>query len=194
MKRLLSVMLVLCLFCGCGFKDIDKRFFVVAIGIDKSEKKDLKYRVTLKLAVPGNNVNLGSAKYELIKQDSNSITEAVRILKSKVDKEFDFGHAKITIMGQSIMEENISETMDWLNRRRDIQLVSWVAVGKPSAEAVLDTRIMHERLPGDSLLLSFGRTGVESGYIVSEYLFDFYRKKKKRMGFGSHPSHHRSIK
>jgi hypothetical protein len=66
--------------------------------------------------------------------------------------EFDFGHAKIAIMGQSTMEENINETMNWLNRRR--------------AEI----------------------SGVESGYIVSEYLFDFYRKKKNGVWIPSFPS------
>ncbi|MZQ81768.1 Ger(x)C family spore germination protein [Paenibacillus sp. 5J-6] len=183
MKKWLIILLLLCLFLclcgGCGFKDIDKRFFVVSIGIDKSEKKDMKYRISLKLAVPGSSLDYSSAQYELITQDANSITEGVRLLKSKVDKELDFGHAKIIIFGYSFLKENGINELDWLNRRRDIQLVSWVAVGQPSAEAVLGTKISHERMPGNSLLLSFGKTGVESGYVVSEYLFNFYRKKKE---------------
>ncbi|MEC0226832.1 Ger(x)C family spore germination protein [Paenibacillus alba] len=179
MKKLVIILILICLCSACGFKDIDRRFFVVAIGIDKSEKKDTKYRLTLKLAVPGNNIDMGTAKFELVTQDGNSITDCVRLLKSKVDKELDFGHSKIAIFGQSLLKENISETTDWLNRRRDIQLVSWLAAGSPSAEAVLGTEVAHERLPGNALLLSFGKTGVESGYIISEYLFDFYRKKKE---------------
>ncbi|GGI43189.1 hypothetical protein GCM10008018_00810 [Paenibacillus marchantiophytorum] len=179
MKKLLIILLLICLCCGCGFKDIDRRFFVVAIGIDKSEKKDTKFRLTLKLAVPGNNIDMGSAKFELISQDANSMTECVRLLKSKLDKELDFGHAKIVIFGQSLLKDNVADSTDWLNRRRDIQLVAWLAAGKPSAEAVLSTELAHERLPGNALLLSFGKTGVESGYIISEYLFDFYRKKKE---------------
>ncbi|MDD9270094.1 Ger(x)C family spore germination protein [Paenibacillus sp. GCM10023248] len=179
MTRLLCIFIVICLCGGCGFKDIDRRFFVVALGIDKSNQPDMKYEITLKLAIPGNNLDLGSAKYEVISQDANSITEAVRFLKSKVDKELDFGHAKVIIFGQSFLKEYGINQMDWLNRRRDIQLVSWVAAGQPSAKDVLSTQISHERLPGNSLLLSFGNTGVESGYVVSEYLFDFYRKKKE---------------
>nr|WP_240159918.1 Ger(x)C family spore germination protein [Paenibacillus aceris] len=173
------ILLLLYLCSGCGFKDIDKRFFVVSIGIDKSEKKDMKYRVSLKLAVPGNSLDLGTAQYEIITQDANSITEGVRLLKSKVDKEIDFGHAKIIIFGQSFLKDNGINATDWFNRRRDIQLVAWVAVGQPTAEAVLGTKIPHERLPGNSLLLSFGKTGVESGYVISEYLFNFFRKKKE---------------
>ncbi|MEC0268424.1 Ger(x)C family spore germination protein [Paenibacillus anseongense] len=179
MKKWLFILLLLCLCGGCGFKDIDKRFFVVSIGIDKSEHKNMKYRISLKLAVPGSSLDNSSAQYELITQDANSITEAVRLLKSKVDKELDFGHAKIIIFGYPFLKENGINELDWLNRRRDIQLVSWVAVGQPSAEAVLGTKISHERMPGNSLLLSFGKTGVESGYVVSEYLFNFYRKKKE---------------
>ncbi|MCM3726878.1 hypothetical protein M3226_14400 [Neobacillus cucumis] len=38
---------------GCGFKDIDKRFFVVSIGVDAAKASSKKYLVSLKFAVPG---------------------------------------------------------------------------------------------------------------------------------------------
>jgi spore germination protein KC len=180
LTKLVTILLLFVL-TGCGFKDIDKRFFVVAIGIDKGQSHGMKYRVSLKLAIPGDHTQMSSKNKnnELTSQDANSITEAVRLIKSKVDKELDFGHAKIVMIGQDLIQDDIRDTMDWLNRRRDIQLVSWMAVGKPTAEAVLATQTRHERLPGNSLLFSFGKTGVESGFIISEYLFDFFRKEKE---------------
>ncbi|NEW05363.1 Ger(x)C family spore germination protein [Paenibacillus sp. SYP-B3998] len=97
-------------------------------------------------------------------------------LKNQIE-ELDFGHAKMVLIGENIIEENLRESLDWFNRRRGIQMVAWIAIGKPSAEAVLATQTSQERLPGISLLLSFGKTGVESGFIVSEYMFDFFRKQ-----------------
>ena len=37
---------------GCAFKDIDKRLFVSAIGIDPAENVENGYKVTLKVALP----------------------------------------------------------------------------------------------------------------------------------------------
>ena len=56
--------LMMLLQAGCAFKDIDKRLFVVGIGVDPSEKVKDGFRVTLKFAKPyrkcqtGNNSNL----------------------------------------------------------------------------------------------------------------------------------------
>lgn len=52
MKKLLLYVgiMLLCLTTGCEYKDIDRRIFVVAIGIDSGEEED--FRVSLKLAIP----------------------------------------------------------------------------------------------------------------------------------------------
>ncbi|WP_187274193.1 Ger(x)C family spore germination protein [Paenibacillus sp. N3.4] len=182
MKRSIFVcLLVGLILSGCGFKDLDKRFFVLAIGVDKSENPEMEYRVSLKLGIPSSRIEPGQTnRYQVVTQEAKTITEAIRLLKSQVDKELDFGHAKMIVFGKSLAEENVQKPLDWFMRRRDIQMVGFVAIGDPSAIEVLDTKVLSERLPANSLFLSFDREGTESSYIITENLSDFYRRLTER--------------
>ncbi|WP_166244617.1 Ger(x)C family spore germination protein [Paenibacillus turpanensis] len=175
----LSLLLLLSL-GACGYKDIDKRFFVVSIGIDSTDHKEKKYKVHLKLAIPASEVKAGSGKSILMTEDSHSITEAVRVIKSKVDKELDFSHAKVIIIGQKAASKNMKQMIDWFVRRRDIQKIAWVGIGKPDAESVLKLNPESERIPSNTLFLIFGESGTETSYVVSEYLFDFRKRLYER--------------
>jgi spore germination protein KC len=164
---------------GCGFKDLDKRFFVTAVGVDKTKSKDRPWRVTLKLVIPTPKIEPGKENYQLVSEDSYSITDAVTKMKSKVDKELDFGHSKIIIIGKSLAQEDVSEVMDWFERIRGIQEIAYVMVGDPDAKAILEIKPKSERLPANALILSFGQVGTESPYIVTEYLFDLHRRLRE---------------
>lgn len=48
---LILLLLLAMTITGCNFKDIDRRIFVVAIGIDPGEQ-DGTFKVSLKLAIP----------------------------------------------------------------------------------------------------------------------------------------------
>lgn len=163
---------------GCGFKDIDKRIFVMAIGIDKAEDQAEKYKVTLKMAVPSGSLKeaSGGNMYSYLTEESSRVSEAIRKLKTQVDKEFDFGHLKTIVIGESLIQKDIGEVIDIFSRRRDFQRISWVSVGKPSAEKVLKAEPKSEMAASVSLFNFFSNTGVESPYIVSTYLFDLCRK------------------
>ncbi|WP_248924177.1 Ger(x)C family spore germination protein [Paenibacillus hamazuiensis] len=180
--KLMAMLLMSLSLCACGgFKDIDKRFFVVAIAIDEPVNKDKKYRVTVRLAIPSPEEKFGANSSIFVTEERDSIAEAVRIIKSKIDKELDFGHAKALIIGESIVKSrNMKEVMDWFIRRRDIQQVGWLAVGSPNASDVIHAEPKSERLPSNMVYLLFGQTGTETAYIVSEYLFDFYRRLTER--------------
>ncbi|WP_274362961.1 Ger(x)C family spore germination protein [Paenibacillus thermotolerans] len=173
----LSIVMVAAILGGCGFKDLDKRFFVVAIGIDKGEAK--KLRVTIKLAIPSPNIKPGDESFQLITEEGNTISEAVRLMKSDVDKELDFGHLKMILLGKEIAGSSLIEITDWFVRRRDIQQVSYVAIADPTASEIIKIAPKSERLPGNALFLSFGREGTESSYIVTAYLFDLFRRLKE---------------
>ncbi|QHW29608.1 Ger(x)C family spore germination protein [Paenibacillus rhizovicinus] len=167
---------------GCGFKDIDRRFFVMAIGIDKSEHAAKPYRVSLKLAIPFSKIQPGQTNdFQLISDDAGSIAEAVRHMKSKVDKELDFSQAKIIVIGKPMSAEILRKgTLDWFLRRRDIQGSAFMALGDPTAEDILNVKTSSERFPGDSLFLSFDQDGTESSYILTEYLYDFHRRATEK--------------
>ncbi|MEH7415253.1 Ger(x)C family spore germination protein [Neobacillus drentensis] len=158
---------------GCGFKDIDKRFFVVSIGVDAAKDSSKKYLVSLKFAVPGASKESPS-EYQIVSQEANSLSEAVRIIKTKVDKEIDFSHAKVLLFSDDIVGRKGNAGMYyWFSRRRDIQKIAWVNIAEPTALAVLKVKPKSEHIPSDALFLALGKEGSETPYITSEFLFDF---------------------
>lgn len=175
MIRLTLVLAMILFLNGCGFKDIDKRFFVVGIGIDKSEKEDKPFRVSLKLAIPPEKPGKG-AKFQVLTEETDTITEAIRNIKSKVDKELDFGQTKVIVLGEDFAQKDIRIVLDWLERRRDIQKIAWMAIGRPNAEKVLNVKPPSEQIPSNTLILPFEEGGTESQFIVSQKLFQFYQK------------------
>ena len=164
---------------GCAFKDIDKRFFVVSMGVDKSNNPKKPFHVSLKLSIPSAQVQPGNAKFQIISEDADSIAEAVRVMKSKVDKDFDFGHCRVLIFDSNILKSHQAEVLNWFMRRRDIQGISYMAIGKPTAEMVLRVRFKSERVAGNALNLSFDQTTNTSPYIVSEILNDYYMRLRE---------------
>ena len=172
-KFLVVVLLTGLLLNGCGFKDIDKRFFVVSIGVDLAKNSPKKYLVSLKFAVPSSSKDKPTA-FMIVSEKADSMSEAVRIIKTKVDKEIDFSHAKVIVYGDEVVKENGNAGINyWFVRRRDIQSIAWVAIGRPSALAVLKVQPKSEYIPSNALFLALGRDGSESPYIISEFLFDF---------------------
>lgn len=198
MSRWLYMLLVmmLCtmsmLLAGCQLKDVDKRSFVLAFGIDsaagneESEKsgqggeKENLIEVTLKLAIPEGDPTKRNQEAVMISQISDSIPEAIRLLKSKVDKELDFSHCKTLLFGEGYAKNNITQMTDWMVRRRDIQLVAYNGVARPNAKEVLTLRPKSERVPANALILSLGKEGTESPFIVSIYSYNFRRHLSER--------------
>ncbi|WP_438434565.1 Ger(x)C family spore germination protein [Gorillibacterium sp. sgz500922] len=162
---------------GCSFQDIDKRFFVVAVGLDHRNDPAKPYRVSLKLAIPSSHIEPGQArKFQLLTEDAASIADAVSLLTSRVDKHLDFSHTKVFILGEPLLKKNVQEALDWLIRRQEVQGIAFLAAGEPDAESILKTSPPSERLPSNSLNLIFGREGNNSAYIMPMTVADFYRR------------------
>ncbi|GGA29645.1 Ger(x)C family spore germination protein [Paenibacillus physcomitrellae] len=166
MVSLLGVLLLLIPLQGCKFKDLDLRLFVVALGIDRSVEHPEKVSVTAKIAIPLGDPKQFDEKTQYLTEESVTIAEALRKMKSRLDKELDFGHCKVVLLGESFAREDIRQAADWLARRRDIQLLVFTAVARPSANEVLHVQPVSERLSGNSLLLALSKDGTESPFIV----------------------------
>ncbi|WP_044477325.1 Ger(x)C family spore germination protein [Paenibacillus antibioticophila] len=176
--KLCVIGLLVSLLSGCQFKDIDKRSFVLAIGVDRPEDPETKhlYEVTLKTALPEGDPTARTQESIMITQVAPSIPEAVRLMKSKIDKELDFSHCKVVVYGQALAKENIAAVLDWTTRRRDLQLIMYCAVGVPNAKEVIQMQPKTERVPGNALILSLSKDGSESPFVHTVYSFDLARK------------------
>ncbi|MCM3359216.1 Ger(x)C family spore germination protein [Psychrobacillus sp. MER TA 171] len=173
----LVILLVVCSFlAGCGFKDIDNRIFVTGIGIDPSEEDSDKYKVTLKLAIPVSSIKQEKEpSYQYLVHEGENLEDAIRILETHTDKVLEFGHAKVILINEKLLKEEIKDFMDYLFRRGDIQTIAWVGATKDSAEEILRTEPKGESAVASPLTKFFGNMGTESPYIVSKYLYEFRR-------------------
>ncbi|WP_404427755.1 Ger(x)C family spore germination protein [Ureibacillus chungkukjangi] len=178
---LLILLPIISLLSGCEFKDIDKDVFVSMIGIDFSGDDDKPYKISLKLYVPTSSFKQSpEPEYSYISKTGETLTEAIRILETYSDKELEFGHTKLIVIGEELLKEKkAEELLDFFLRRPEIQLISWVAVGKPSAEEVIKMAPQGENAAYPALFNYFDGIGTESQYIVTTYLFDFARKIKE---------------
>lgn len=178
--KLLSLLLVpiITLLSGCEFKDIDKNVFVSMIGIDKSDEEDKPFKVTLKLYVPTSSFKQApEPEYSYLTQSGETLSEAIRLMESYTDKDLEFGHAKLIIIGEELLKENkTNEVLDFLLRRPDIQMIAWIAVGRPSAEEIVKMVSQGENAAYPALFNYFDDIGTESQFIVTTYLFDFRRR------------------
>lgn len=176
MRKALSVigLTLLLLLSGCDFKEIDLRIFVLAIGVDPGEKEG-NFKISLKLAIPQGDVTKIDEKMQIITEESPSISEALRRMKSRVAKELDYTHCKSLVLGEGIARRDIQHVMDWAVRRRDIQLILNLGVGRPDALGVLQVRPASEHIPSNSLILAMSGQGTESPFISSVYSYQMMR-------------------
>jgi len=161
---------------ACGTKDIDKRMFVVAVGIDKSDNEEKPYEVTIKVPIPSNKKASQAPNFIYLTEIAGSISEALHILTSHVDKNLEFGHTKFIIFGENIIEEDLRVVVDIFLRRREFQQTAWLTVARPSAKEALKAT-SSTNIPDINIMFNrFSNIGTESSYIVSTFLFDFRRK------------------
>lgn len=164
------------LLTGCSFKDIDKRAFVVAIGIDPAENDKDSYKVTLKIALSIKSIkDATSASYAYMSKESNSMSDAIRFMESHNGKAIEFGHTRLIAINESLLAEDLHQFMDYFTRRGDIQLISWVAAAKPTAEEILKVEPTTESVASLSLFNFFDHNGSDSPFIVTTFLFEFRR-------------------
>ncbi|WP_419958855.1 Ger(x)C family spore germination protein [Psychrobacillus sp. BM2] len=161
---------------GCGFKDIDKRVFVTGIGVDPAEKEEGGYKVTLKLSLPVASIKSSTGPtYEYLVYEGETLAEAIRILETHTDKVLEFGHAKIIVINEDLLQDNVKDFMDYFIRRSDVQLIAWVAAAKTSAESILRVEPAAESAVSSTLVNFFGGSGTDSPFITSTFLYEFRR-------------------
>ncbi len=176
MKRkrvaLLLTSLAVCLFlCGCWDRvEIESRGFVVSIGIDKYDKKEIekaevkdrpvvlegtkepKYVLTLALpnvtAIAG-----GSSESEaksIKKTAGATVSEAIELSDSISSQRLYLGQAKICVFGKEILEDErlLRESLDFLERNRELNRKICLLSTEGKAEDILGANVEGEPLVG----------------------------------------------
>lgn len=174
----LSILLVILTsaISGCGYKGVDKRSYVVGIGVDPAKDPGNTFRITLKLAKPIPSLKSATENnYEYLVHESDSIAEAIRFMETQNDKVVDFSQAKILALSEDVLSGDLFPLMDYFVRRGDLQLVLYVIAAKPTAEDVLKVKPPLEAAGENTLYNYFDNTGTESPFVTTTFLFEFRR-------------------
>jgi spore germination protein KC len=154
---------------ACRFKDIDRRAFIVAIGLDLGESKD-ELQISVKVAKPKTQqVGLSSSSEEenfvFYEASDSSIGNGLRKIKGQLSLEPDYSHLKAIVIGKSLTDNfTLNEIIDYFIRRTDIQKIAWLMVGEPSAKAVISLMPKGENVAANFLFLKFGQ-GVQPQFV-----------------------------
>jgi spore germination protein KC len=161
--------------CRSDYKDIDRRQFVVAMGVDKGKSQGLM--ITMKGAIPQAQ-NPGSATspdtFDNYEVSAFSIGEAVDQVKQQFFLEPDYTHMKAVIFSEDFArQENLSEYVDFFIRRRDFQDIAEMAVAA-NAKDIVEIHQKGERTAGDNLFMKFGE-GVDTEYTPHIQMQEIYK-------------------
>ncbi|NBD23779.1 Ger(x)C family spore germination protein [Paenibacillus glycinis] len=162
--------------CRSDYKDIDRRQFVVTMGLDKAEGEG-RFRMTLRGAIPESQ-NQGSSSaqnlFESYETTAASIGQAVQQVTQQFFLEPDYSHLKGVIIGEKLARaDSILKYVDFFIRRRDFQDLAMVAV-TDNAEEIIKLQQKGERTAGDNLFMKFGE-GVNTEYTPSIELQQIYK-------------------
>lgn len=174
-KKILLILITIIItgMTGCGV-DIDKRNLVVGIGIDQGEHA--RYRVTLKIASVQSNPNEPGNNFFILSEEANSIAHAVEGMQAKSERLLDFSQMKVILMGEEIALKNVKNLLDYILRNPSVQMIAWMAVARPSAQAVLQIKEEVQRPIDVYLYEEFTNMEQQSIYMMPVPLSEFYFK------------------
>lgn len=135
------------LLCGCSdATEPDSLGYVVAIGIDKAEKDNAKFDITLQFANPisisgGASEEGGKGGNESIKNitvTAPSIYSAVNVANHIVSKVFTLSHTKVVVFSEELAKEGIKDILETIGRSSDIRPNTYFTVSKCKARELLE--------------------------------------------------------
>ncbi len=180
MKKMCTILCFLILssfLTDCDYKDIDRRIFIVAIGIDHADSGS-GLTLTFKGAIPPRKSQSQSSNenYQLIQVEADSIGLGLRKVKEQLSLEPDYSHMKTLLFGKSFIDGNKDQLVHiakFFILRRDFQNLMWITMANPSAKEILDFQSSTENYAGAEIYMRFGQ-GVDSPYNCKKKLSEFY--------------------
>jgi Ger(x)C family germination protein len=162
MKKLLAVLLLPMFITGCWDSvDIEKRGFVISMGIDKysededgGKNGDQEPRFTVTMAFPDVGALMGagqSGENEFVRTaHAKTVAEAVKQMDAASSERLYFGHTRAVIFGKELLkdEELFREALDALERNRELSRNLIVLATSCDVEKALTAKGPGERLAG----------------------------------------------
>lgn len=154
--------------------NIDSLAFVVSIGIDVSETKNIK--VTFQFVNPPS-TNQGSNSDTKIFQDTvdtDSIPNAINIMNSYLAKQIDLSHCRNIVFSEEVAKNGISEYIYTLINNVQVRPTSNLVVTTCSANEYIKNSIPSLEASITKFYDIFPSSGFYTGYVVDSTIGNFY--------------------
>lgn len=145
--KILSIFILAFILCGCSdATEPDTLGYVVAIGIDKAEKEEAKFDITLQFAnaakISGGASQEGGKggqeSIENITVTAPGIYTAVNIANHIISKTFTLSHTKLIVFSEEISKQGVEDLLETIGRSSDIRPNTYFAVSKGKAKDFLE--------------------------------------------------------
>lgn len=185
-----ALMLAACLLAaGCnGARETDEVAFVISVGIDKGEDKDLlvSYRIAVPQAMAAGADGGGGDKkspstLETVK--APSLAEARNILNATLSRELSLQHVTAVVVSEELARQGVQDVIPPLLRFREFRSTVFLVVarGKPAAEIMRENKPTIESLVS-RWVLNYMHHADEVGYFLPLRLHEFYMRLKSKSG------------
>ncbi|MDB5083383.1 MAG: hypothetical protein JWN30_269 [Bacilli bacterium] len=180
---------MLALFCMTGCYDrieLEDQAFIVAMGFDKGPNHTID--VTVRLAVPsklgggapgagggggGGGEDLGLSGSKPITVRAHTITEAMNLVNTGVERRVSLVECKLIVFGQDLARDGVHDVLSGLSRFREFRQTTYLQLAKGKASEVMSTeKPVYEqtdvRFAEDVALI-----GRQTGFVPRSTIHDF---------------------
>jgi Ger(x)C family germination protein len=183
LKMSMCIFIVMTLSACWSARELNDIAIVMGVGIDKAKELnelDMTVQVVDPTQIKGgakDSTGNGGRKEAFINLENTGITisEALKGINRKLDRELFFSDNQIIVIGKSLAEEGIGKKLDFFLRHRETRLLVWVLVSKETAREVLDISPKIESISANNIA-ELIKIEKENSQITAVNLKDFSAK------------------
>lgn len=177
-KKVFVILILLFFLTGCyDREEIDNITYVIALGIDKGEKDNLKLTMQYFTINEKSADDVGNEETASIVIEASSIMNAINIVNNSIDRKVSFSHTKLIVLSEELARQgNIIRLLKPIQNSREFRPNIYMAVSKDSASDYLKT---IEKLNKSNIARYYRlifSSYEYSGYYMASTKDDFYYK------------------
>ena len=137
---ILALLLVISSANYYGIKGIDNLAYVVAIGLDKGDGRNLKLSLQISVPNSGDSGSSSSQSASVVVDsiDCPSINTGINLFNSYLGKEVNLAHCKVIVISEELANEGISEYLYTLTNNIEFRTDSSIIISKCDARSYLE--------------------------------------------------------
>ncbi|MEA4893689.1 MAG: Ger(x)C family spore germination protein [Oscillospiraceae bacterium] len=155
-KKTVSVLLILSqlsLLSGCwNYRGLDEMSVVIGIGVDKATKGG-GYQLSFEIVDISAPVKDKGIQSKIIESEGNTIFDAVRNAKKRINNKLYFGQTQLVVFSNEIARnEDMRGIIDWFLRDGEMRQTVYAVISQePTARDLLNSKGLGQRIVSDEI-------------------------------------------